>query len=158
MGFHTKRRRTNMDNKNELSMERRKVSASTITDGDEFLAQMDALFAKIEQRAYEVFLDRNGEPGKEMEDWLKAESELLRLVPCEVMDKGNELMVRAEVPGFNQRELEVKADVDRIFITGHKERTMQSSSESRIFSDRECKDMFRQIPLPMRVDPKQVST
>jgi len=33
---------------------------------------------EIRQRAYEIFLARGGTPGKEMEDWLRAEQELKR--------------------------------------------------------------------------------
>jgi hypothetical protein len=30
----------------------------------------------IQKRAYEIYVARGGEPGREMEDWLKAESEI----------------------------------------------------------------------------------
>jgi hypothetical protein len=33
---------------------------------------------EIAQRAYEIFVGRGGEPGHEIDDWLQAESELLR--------------------------------------------------------------------------------
>ena len=33
---------------------------------------------EIAQRAYEIFLARGGEPGHDFDDWLQAESELLR--------------------------------------------------------------------------------
>jgi hypothetical protein len=32
--------------------------------------------AQIQQRAYEIFLERRGAPGDELEDWLRAEREL----------------------------------------------------------------------------------
>lgn len=35
----------------------------------------------ISIRAYQLFLERGGEPGKEDEDWLKAEQELLAAGP-----------------------------------------------------------------------------
>ena len=31
---------------------------------------------QIQQRAYEIFLERRGAPGSEVEDWLRAEREL----------------------------------------------------------------------------------
>lgn len=31
---------------------------------------------EIRQRAFEIFMQRGGEPGREMEDWLQAEHEL----------------------------------------------------------------------------------
>jgi hypothetical protein len=33
---------------------------------------------EIAQRAYEIFQTRGGEPGHDLDDWLQAESELLR--------------------------------------------------------------------------------
>ena len=32
---------------------------------------------KIAQRAYEIYLERNGAPGNPLEDWVRAERELL---------------------------------------------------------------------------------
>ncbi len=32
---------------------------------------------EIELRAYQIFIERGGEPGHDVEDWLQAESELL---------------------------------------------------------------------------------
>lgn len=36
-----------------------------------------ASFEQIQQRAYEIFLERGGAPGNEVGDWLAAERELL---------------------------------------------------------------------------------
>jgi Protein of unknown function (DUF2934) len=33
---------------------------------------------KIAQRAYEIYLERNGAPGNPLEDWVRAERELLQ--------------------------------------------------------------------------------
>jgi hypothetical protein len=37
----------------------------------------EALKKRIEERAYELFLERGGEHGYHLEDWLKAEKEIL---------------------------------------------------------------------------------
>ena len=145
-----------MEPMNGQNAERRKVFATTADDA--FLAEVAKMNETLSKRAYELFCARNNEHGKDMQDWLIAETEFFRKVPCEVMDKGNELMIRAEVPGFNQRELQVKLDNAYVYITGHKERLVQSSSVERIFSDRESKDLFRRIELPIKVDPARVTT
>jgi len=33
---------------------------------------------KIQQRAYEIYLERNGAPGNPLEDWVRAEREILQ--------------------------------------------------------------------------------
>ena len=35
--------------------------------------------AQIRHRAYEIYLQRGGQPGHDMDDWLQAEYELMRL-------------------------------------------------------------------------------
>jgi Protein of unknown function (DUF2934) len=37
---------------------------------------MESLQQKIQQRAYDLFLQRGGQPGHAMEDWVKAEKEI----------------------------------------------------------------------------------
>jgi hypothetical protein len=37
---------------------------------------MDDLQKKIEQRAYQLFLERGSKPGHAMEDWIRAEKEI----------------------------------------------------------------------------------
>jgi hypothetical protein len=34
---------------------------------------------EIRRRAYEIYLDRNGDPGDELDDWLRAERELQKV-------------------------------------------------------------------------------
>jgi len=140
-----------------LKLEQRKPSVSKLNEGDPFFGVVENTFHAIGKRAYECFESRGCEPGHELDDWLRAESEILRKAPCEIVEKGNELMVRAEVPGFNQRELQVKLEPNRIFISGHKERLVQSTSEDTIVSDRKDQDVFRELELPVRVNPDKAS-
>jgi hypothetical protein len=37
---------------------------------------MDSLQKKIQERAYNLYLERGGKPGHEMEDWARAEKEI----------------------------------------------------------------------------------
>lgn len=41
---------------------------------------------QIEQRAFEIYLERGGEDGQALEDWLTAEEELLRRQLASVAD------------------------------------------------------------------------
>ncbi len=38
---------------------------------------MESLQKEIQQRAYDLFLERGGQPGHEMEDWIRAEKEII---------------------------------------------------------------------------------
>jgi hypothetical protein len=41
-------------------------------------AKKPSIQEKIQLRAYEIYLERNGAPGDPLEDWVRAENELLR--------------------------------------------------------------------------------
>ena len=46
----------------------------------------DPLTEAIARRAYELFLERGGEPGHDLEDWLQAERELIDLARARTHD------------------------------------------------------------------------
>ena len=55
-------------------MESRGESGAPQFSGDTTAAETDR--ARIEQRAYELYVARGGEAGRELDDWLSAEREL----------------------------------------------------------------------------------
>ena len=76
--------------------------------GDAF-DQIQQSYNSIARRAFEIF-DSNGRgPGRELQDWSRAESELLHPVHLEITETDDNLAVRAEVPGFRSKELKIGA-------------------------------------------------
>ena len=54
----------------------------------QLLEEMESIAGKIRVRAYELFLKRGASPGREMEDWLQAERDLVEaLRSLEVLDR-----------------------------------------------------------------------
>jgi len=62
--------------KRQVSREPQPVSIHPGTGG--VSAENPAREEKIRRRAYEIYLERGEQPGREMEDWLQAERELER--------------------------------------------------------------------------------
>ena len=66
--------------------------------GDVF-DRIQQTYDSIARRAFEIF-DNNGRwLGHDLEDWFRAESELLHPVHLEIAESDDNLTVRAEVPG-----------------------------------------------------------
>src|SRR5579871_539202 len=83
--------------------------------------QMEETFDALARRAYEIF-DGNGRIlGRELDNWLQAERELLHPVALNITETDEAITVKAEVPGFTEKEIEVAIDQDRVVITGQKE-------------------------------------
>lgn len=110
----------------------------------------------IEHRAYELFESRRFEHGHDREDWLRAESEILLNVPVEITEGETELTVRADVPGFGEKDLRVQVAPRRLCISGRREEASEQKEEKADYSQRRSKHIFRLLDLPSEIDPNAV--
>lgn len=115
------------------------------------------IYNAISNRAYELFAQRGYVHGQHFEDWLRAESELLQPVPVEITDNEEAFTVRAEVPGFVPKDLEVKVEPSRLLIRGESEKSKQRTSGKTIYSECQKNQIFRVVNLPTKVNPDKVT-
>ena len=114
--------------------------------------RLDKLFDSISKRAYEFF-DSNGRtPGHDLDDWFKAEMELLHPVRLQIDDSGANLEVKAEVPGFNEKDIEISVEPRRLTITGKRESNKEKKEGKTIYSEGCCDQMLRVVDLPTAVE------
>jgi HSP20 family protein len=119
--------------------------------------RMDQLYDSIEKRAFEIF-DRNGRWfGRELSDWLQAESEILHPVHLEISDTDGALNVRAEVPGFEAKELDIRVEPRRLTISGKHETKEEGKKGKTIYSERCAKEILRSVQLPADIDTSKVN-
>jgi HSP20 family protein len=105
----------------------------------------------IGRRAFEIFESRGQVHGNDREDWLLAESELLTPVKFHLSESGEQISVRAEVPGFNREEIKVSLEPHRLSVSG-KAQLGDHQTGKQIHSHRHGQLMFRIIDLPCEVD------
>jgi len=105
----------------------------------------------IGRRAFEIFESRGQLHGNDREDWYLAESELLTPVKVHLSESGEQLTVRAEVPGFNREEIKVSLEPHRLSVSG-KTQLEDRQSGKQIHSHRHGQLVFRIIDLPCEVD------
>ncbi len=122
-----------------------------------FEPTLQNIYNQISQRAYDLFSQRGYQHGSHLDDWLRAESELLQPTPIEIVDDDNVLTVRAEVPGFSPKDLEVKIEPSRLMVRGQTEQSKRTSSERTLYSERESKQVFRVLNLPTKVNAEKAS-
>lgn len=83
--------------------------------------KMQQVQLAIARRAHELFEARGGEHGRDLEDWFRAECELLCPVSVSMSESRDKISVRASVVRFDETELEVSIEPHRITILGNKE-------------------------------------
>jgi len=86
--------------------------------GSDLFDRIHNLSDSIARRAFEIFEDRGRAFGHDLEDWLRAESEFLHPIHLDIAESDDAVTVRAEVPGFSAKELEVGVEPHRLTISG----------------------------------------
>jgi HSP20 family protein len=110
------------------------------------------VFNLIARRAFEIFESRGHAQGNDREDWFLAESELLTPVKFHLAESGEQLIARAEVPGFNREEIKVSLEPHLLSISGKAEPGEDRQSGKHSHSHRHAQLMLRVIDLPCEVD------
>ena len=127
---------------------------NTLASLDKYMTE---LYDNIAQRAFSFFGDEGWIHGHDLDHWLRAESEFLAPISVELSETETELVVRAEVPGFSEKDLEIGVEPGRLFIKGKVEKRIEEKKKKTIYSEVSSNEVFRSISLPSDVDPDKVT-
>ena len=125
--------------------------------GSDLVDRLQELSNSIARRAFEIFESRGRALGHDLEDWLRAESEFLHPVHFDIAESDDALTVRAEVPGFSAKELEVGVEPLRLTISGKRQTSAEHTSKKTIYTEQCSNQIFRAIDLPKEVDSSKVT-
>lgn len=140
--------------KTELTKQGRVFPILSKHDGPKDLFQEISEWTdRIAKRAYQLFQMRGFTDGHDLDDWFAAEHEYLKPVALEVKDINDELVVRAEVPGFEAEDLVIEVEGTNLAIRGKHETTKEEKKEEgkTIYTERRAEEIYRVVTLPVAV-------
>ena len=118
---------------------------------------MTEIYDSIARRAFELF-ERNGRWfGRDLDDWFRAEAEILHPLHLELKETDGDFTVRAEVPGFTDKDLEINLEPRSLKIAGKRE-TKEEEKKGKMIRSELCADqILRTIDLPADVDTSKAN-
>ncbi len=125
---------------------------------NQLIEQMHDLRDCIAHRAFEIFANRGERIGLELADWLQAEMEFLHPAYIAISESPTSLTIRADVPGFKEKDLEIEVEPHRVTIAGKRVTQSGSHAHKRIYTETHSDVILRVIELPTAVDPAKVKT
>jgi HSP20 family protein len=133
-----------------LAKERKAVPPINLNPRPDLFTEIQRVHNAIVNRAREIFEATGRLSGRELANWLEAESELLHPVHIDLAESGEELVLRAEVPGFTAKELEITLEGRRATIAGN--RQSRGAQSGKTLRSECCSDrILRVVELPMDV-------
>jgi HSP20 family protein len=119
--------------------------------------RINRIYDAVAHRAYELF-ERDGRiDGNDVRHWLEAEKEFLQPLQLHLEESAGDIVVRAEVPGFNANDLEVNVEPRRVIITGKREFKKETKEGESQFTEERSDEILRTLELPCEVDAGKVS-
>jgi HSP20 family protein len=144
--------------KEAITLKLAEIKSSKPAPKDDLSAQMTGIYESIARRAFEIFEGKGSIFGRDLDDWFQAESEEFHPVHIDVVDAGKSLKVRADVPGFTTKDLEVSVEPACLIITGKREAREDREKEGKVVYSERCADeILRVIDLPAAVDTANVT-
>lgn len=128
------------------------------SDFGEMDQEMDQLIRRVEERAFNLFQQRGGGDGFALGDWFQAEREIVKSMPIQVEETDNEVIVHAEVPGFEVKDLSIRAEPNSLSVYGKVEKKTESEKGAKKqYSEISTNEVYREIPLPARINPDKAN-
>ena len=125
---------------------------------ESFPKQVEEFFEMVARRPFELLEKRPLLFGREMEHLIRGESELTRPILLKLYETEESLVVRAEVPGFTERELNIVCEPWRVIVTGKKEIREEGKAERKeeVPYYAEKTNIYKSVKLPVEVIPEKV--
>lgn len=137
--------------KEKKMMERDKPMPSMLpmlVDMEKMFERFDEITREISDRAFGFFKERGGAVGSPIDDWMRAESEVLRNVPVEIKETDDDISVSMAAAGFSPDEIEVSIKDTQLFVTGRAGSELKGSDQNTFYSEWRGSRFYRELPLP----------
>jgi HSP20 family protein len=118
---------------------------------------MEDTFKALTRRAYEIFESNGRAFGRDLENWLQAEKELFHPVLVNITESNGSFEVKAEVPGFNEKEIEVGVEPYRLTITGTRETKKEEKKGKAVYAESCSDQILRIVNLPAEIETDKVT-
>jgi HSP20 family protein len=113
--------------------------------------EFDRIYQSIAKRAFEIFETSGKGFGHDLDDWFKAESELLHPVKINMSETDNAMVLQAEVPGFAAKDIEIRLEPRRLTISGKRVTSEEKKKGNAIYQEHASNEMLRVMEFPVDV-------
>ena len=111
----------------------------------------------VQQRAFDLFEKRGREAGHELDDWFRAEHELLGRPTAELAEKDSSYQVQVALPGFEAKDIEVTATPTGLIVHAATEKQNKTEENSVLWTEFGSSDVYRRFEVPIAINVDQVT-
>ncbi len=137
----------------ERSSSGRRLKIASVTPSQQRKRIHDA----IAQRAFHISESRRCEPEHQLEDWQRAESEILRPLNCGFLMLDDKIGLSTDATCFEEGEIEIYVEPRRLTICGKERVCKPGATPEKGVSRLKSNLVFHFLDLPLEIKPSQVT-
>ena len=118
--------------------------------------KLEALANRIRHRAYEI-LQNHGTGGREFDDWIQGEHDLIFAPKSELVEKDGTYEIRVAAPGFKAAETNVTVLPDAVIVSAESTHKHEEHKEDVHFCEFGSRTLFRRLDLPKPINVDKVT-
>jgi HSP20 family protein len=118
--------------------------------------ELDRMHDRIMRRAYDIFHVNGDTFGRDVDDWLQAERELVWTPAIELEEKDGEFKLQIAVPGMDPKDVEVSLMDNVLTIKGERKADHDTAGKDYFVREVAYGAFQRSFALPEGVDGAQV--
>ncbi len=122
-------------------------------DRETFLSRLQRMEERIMQRAYNLFCESGFQDGRDLDNWLTAERDLIWKPAIELKEKDGQLEIQVDVAGMEAKDIKVEIAGEDLLVTGETKTEKEEEKDKVYTSEFQSGSLFRSIHLPKKVDP-----
>jgi len=111
---------------------------------------------RIMQRAFDIFRGNGSVFGKDLDNWLAAERELIWKPAIELTEKDNRFEIQVAVAGIDPKDLNVEVTAEDLLVKGETKSEKKEQKGEVHTTEFQEGSLFRSIRFPKKVDPNKV--
>ena len=119
--------------------------------------EMEKMRDRVMSRAHEIFSGNGGIFGRELDDWLQAERELVWKPAIELTEKDNAFQLEVAAPGMDAKDFDIEVTPEDILIKAEAQHEHKKEKGEIHISEFAYGNLFRSIRLPKKIDPENVT-
>jgi HSP20 family protein len=118
--------------------------------------EMNEISSRIREQAFRLFQSRGATEGQDLDDWLRAEREVVWSPASEVVESERDFRVQVALPGFSEKDLQVTATPDALIVEAEKTHSHDAEQGNVRLCEFSSKKLFRRLDLPSAINVEQV--
>ena len=126
-----------------------------LENNDRISAETEEIQNRIRERAFKLSQER-GHAGREMDDWLTAESEIISVPPADLIEKNGMFQVRMAIVGLDLEQMSVMTSPQQMLVRGDYRHEDARDDGTVHLCDFKPATVFRSIRFPQPIDVNSV--